>query len=53
MLDSLLQKMVDTNASDLFVTAGFPVSAKIMVNLPLSLIAQRQKRHHSRWFMKP
>ncbi len=29
MLDSLLQKMVDTNASDLFVTAGFPVSAKI------------------------
>ena len=29
MLDSLLQKMVDNNASDLFVTAGFPVSAKI------------------------
>ena len=29
MLDSLLQKMVESGASDLFVTAGFPVSAKI------------------------
>lgn len=29
MLDSLLQKMVEKGASDLFVTAGFPVSAKI------------------------
>ena len=29
MLDTLLQKMVDSGASDLFVTAGFPVSAKI------------------------
>ena len=29
MLDSFLQKMVDSNASDLFITADFPVSAKI------------------------
>ncbi|WOI38449.1 PilT/PilU family type 4a pilus ATPase [Alteromonas sp. CI.11.F.A3] len=29
MLDSFLEKMVEKSASDLFVTAGFPVSAKV------------------------
>lgn len=29
MLDNFLQQMVDRSASDLFITAGFPVSAKI------------------------
>ncbi|WP_211162678.1 PilT/PilU family type 4a pilus ATPase [Alteromonas ponticola] len=29
MLDSFLEKMVETSASDLFVTSGFPVSAKV------------------------
>ena len=29
MLDNFLEKMVEKSASDLFVTAGFPVSAKV------------------------
>lgn len=29
LLDNYLQKMVDAGASDLFITAGFPVSAKV------------------------
>ncbi len=42
MLDSFLEKMVETSASDLFITAGFPVSAKVngkmtpFSDLPLS-----------------
>ncbi len=45
MLDTYLQKLVSAQASDLFITAGFPVSAKI--NGKLTPLSEQVTTEHS------